>query len=82
MDLSTISHAPPRSAAEPLPTAGSARYLWSISLVAAVGGFLFGYDLSLISGAVIFLKQEWSLTAVGVGAVMSSALLGCPVGPL
>ena len=27
-------------------------------MVVAVGGFLFGYDLSLISGAVIFLKQE------------------------
>jgi hypothetical protein len=41
---------------------GDAFYLYTVSLVAATGGFLFGYDLSLISGAVIFLKQEWALS--------------------
>jgi sugar porter (SP) family MFS transporter len=57
-------------------------YLYLITLVAAVGGFLFGYDLSLISGAVIFLKAEWNLTPFWVGAVTGSAILGCPFGPL
>jgi len=51
-------------------------------LVAAVGGFLFGYDLSLISGAILFLKEEWALSPFWVGAVMGSAILGCPFGPL
>jgi sugar porter (SP) family MFS transporter len=58
------------------------RYLYLITLVAAVGGFLFGYDLSLISGAVIFLKAEWNLSPFWVGAVTGSAILGCPFGPL
>jgi MFS family permease len=53
-----------------------------ITLVAAVGGFLFGYDLSLISGAIIFLKEEWNLSPFWVGAVTGSAILGCPFGPL
>jgi sugar porter (SP) family MFS transporter len=53
-----------------------------ITLIAAVGGFLFGYDLSLISGAIIFLKKEWSLSPFWMGAVTGSAILGCPFGPL
>jgi len=57
-------------------------YLYLVVLVAAVGGFLFGYDLSLISGAIIFLKTEFALTPGWVGLVMGSAILGCPFGPL
>jgi sugar porter (SP) family MFS transporter len=57
-------------------------YLYMIVMVAAVGGFLFGYDLSLISGAIIFLKTEFALTPFWFGAVTGSAILGCPFGPL
>jgi sugar porter (SP) family MFS transporter len=57
-------------------------YLYMIVLIAAVGGFLFGYDLSLISGAVIFLETEFALTPFWFGAVTASAVLGCPFGPL
>ena len=60
----------------------SVTYLYLIVLVAAVGGFLFGYDLSLISGAIVFLKQEFALTPFWFGAVAGSAILGCPFGPL
>ncbi len=69
-----------KAAVEALP-AGT-RYLYLITLVAAVGGFLFGYDLSLISGAIIFLKAEWSLSPFWMGAITGSAILGCPFGPL
>ena len=47
---------------------GSALYLYTIVLIAAVGGFLFGYDLSLISGAVIFSEDGICAYAVLVGA--------------
>ena len=57
-------------------------YLYMIVLVAAVGGFLFGYDLSLISGAIIFLETQFELTPFWYGVVMGSAILGCPFGPL
>ena len=53
-----------------------------MTFVAAVGGFLFGYDLSLISGAMIFLKAEWHLTPFWLGVVTGGAILGCPFGPL
>ena len=58
----------------------SAAYLYAIVMVAAVGGFLFGYDLSLISGAIIFLKTEFALTPFWFGVVAGSAILGCPFG--
>ena len=57
-------------------------YLYRVSLVAALGGFLFGYDLSLISGAILFLEEEFALSPYWVGMVTGSAILGCPFGPL
>lgn len=74
----------PNDAIEPLPSESgvSIVYLYLIVLVAAVGGFLFGYDLSLISGAIVFLKTDFSLTPGWVGVVVGSAVLGCPFGPL
>jgi sugar porter (SP) family MFS transporter len=53
-----------------------------IATVAAVGGFLFGYDLSIISGAMLFLKPEFGLTPDQVGLAIGSALLGCMAGPI
>jgi len=69
-------------------TAGSAAaasspiYVYLISLVAAVGGFLFGYDLSIISGAVLFLNKEFNLTAFQLGLMVGCASLGYIPGPL
>jgi sugar porter (SP) family MFS transporter len=53
-----------------------------IATVAAVGGFLFGYDLSIISGAMLFVRPEFDLTPGQVGLAIGSALLGCMAGPL
>ncbi|NQT37418.1 MAG: MFS transporter [Planctomycetes bacterium] len=57
-------------------------YLYLVSLVAAVGGFLFGYDLSIISGALPFLKSHFSLDSAGEGWATSSAILGSMMGPV
>ncbi|MGO1226064.1 sugar porter family MFS transporter [Brachybacterium sp. AOP42-C2-15] len=51
-----------------------------ISVAAAVGGFLFGFDTSVINGAVNALSDEFSLGAGLTGFAVSSALLGCAVG--
>lgn len=51
-----------------------------ISIAAAVGGFLFGFDTSVINGAVSALSDEFSLGAGLTGFAVSSALIGCAVG--
>lgn len=56
-------------------------YAFSIAFVAAVGGFLFGYDLAIISGAQVYLREQFSLTGASFGFVTSSAVLGCMAGP-
>jgi len=64
-------------------TSGCSRFrLYMIALVAATGGFLFGYDLSIISGALIFLEEHFQLDSSGTGFAMSSAILGSIAGPL
>ena len=58
-------------------------YVWMISLVAALGGLLFGYDWVVISGAKIFYEKHFHLTtAVLEGWATSCALVGCLVGSL
>lgn len=57
-------------------------YLYLVVIVAAVGGFLFGYDLQIISAALIFLTSEFQLSPNAVGFAAGSALIGCLLGPL
>src|SRR5688572_1947710 len=51
-----------------------------VASAAAVGGFLFGYDTSVINGTVDALEETFNLNSVVLGFVVSSALLGCAVG--
>ncbi|TDC89370.1 sugar porter family MFS transporter [Actinomadura sp. 7K507] len=51
-----------------------------LATAAAVGGFLFGFDSSVINGAVDAIESEWDLGSFVVGFVVSSALLGCAAG--
>ena len=56
-------------------------YPYLVALVAAVGGFLFGFDLSIVSGAQIFLKKQFQLSPEALGFACSCAMLGCMLGP-
>jgi SP family sugar:H+ symporter-like MFS transporter len=51
-----------------------------ISLVAALGGFLFGFDSGVINGTVDALQSEFNSDEVGTGFNVASMLLGCAVG--
>lgn len=55
-------------------------YLILISTATALGGLLFGFDISVISGTVPFLEDYFSLDAAAKGWVVSSALAGCIIG--
>ena len=56
------------------------RYVWTISLVAALGGLLFGYDTGVISGAIGLLEKKFVLNPAMVGWAASCALIGCIFG--
>jgi SP family sugar:H+ symporter-like MFS transporter len=51
-----------------------------LSIAAAVGGFLFGFDSSVINGAVDSVQHDFGLNAVVTGFVVAIALLGCAAG--
>ena len=51
-----------------------------LSVAAAVGGFLFGFDSSVINGAVDSISTDFGLNEVITGFVVAIALLGCAVG--
>lgn len=65
---------------------GSRAYLFSIVLVAIIGGLLFGYDTAVVSGAEKALQEFFrsglgdAYTAGWHGFTASSALLGCVIG--
>ena len=58
-------------------------YIFGISIVAALGGLMFGYDWVVIGGAELFYEKYFKLaTAFQVGWAMSSALIGALVGAM
>ncbi len=60
--------------------AGSPTYVFLVTIVAALGGLLFGYDTGVINGAIGPLKTYFNLNEVREGWTMGCALLGCALG--
>ena len=60
---------------------GDKVYVLLVSVVAATGGFLFGYDLAVVSGAIIFLQKQFALSTYQVGFAIGSAQIGCIFAP-
>lgn len=56
------------------------RFYIVIAIVAAFSGILFGYDTGVISGAILFIKKEFSLSPQMNGLVVSSVLIGAFIG--
>ncbi|QJU52866.1 sugar porter family MFS transporter [Herbiconiux sp. KACC 21604] len=58
------------------------RKVIALSIAAALGGFLFGFDSSVINGAVKAIEEDFDLGSLPLlsGFTVASALLGCAVG--
>jgi len=53
-----------------------------ITLIATLGGFLFGFDSGVINGTIKGFRTEFNLSDAETGWAVSSMLLGCAVGAL
>lgn len=57
-------------------------FLLRCTLVAALGGFLFGFETAVISGAEKIIQKLWSLTPFLQGFTIASSLIGTVIGSL
>jgi len=65
-----------------MPAKYNTPYILGISFISALGGYLFGFDFAVISGALPFLREQFALTAWWEGFLTGSLALGCIVGCL
>ena len=61
-------------------TSGSVLYLWLICLGATFGGFLFGYDVVVVSGVIPQVVKQFGLTSAQLGLLVSCVLWACAIG--
>ena len=61
-------------------SAGNLLFVTLISIVSAMGGFLFGYETVVIAGTISLVKQQFAFSAFMEGWFVSSGLMGCVLG--
>ena len=59
---------------------GRNRFVYIAAAIAALGGLLFGFDTGIISGALLFIREDLGLSAFLQSAVVSAILVGTIVG--
>lgn len=62
------------------PIAKSPLYVLFLASIAAISGFLFGFDTAVINGVLLFLRQQFGLSNLATEVAASSLLLGCLLG--
>ncbi|QKG21404.1 sugar porter family MFS transporter [Actinomadura verrucosospora] len=58
------------------------RKIWLWAVLIAVGGFLFGFDTGVISGALLYIKTDFGLNSFEQSSVVSVLVLGAMVGAM
>lgn len=56
--------------------------LYLVAFIVALGGLLSGFDTGVISGALLFIKDEWNLNDYMQGILVSSTLVGATIGAI
>ena len=80
MRASRIARATPQLVAEAAEAAARRRRVILFSTIAALGGFLFGYDTAVINGAVGAVQAHYQAGPLALGAAVASALIGSAIG--
>jgi SP family galactose:H+ symporter-like MFS transporter len=62
--------------------AGGRAFVYAAAGIAALGGLLFGYDTGVISGAELFLKNDFPLSTFALEVIVSGVLAGAAAGSL
>lgn len=79
----TIDKRPPTASAVTADHEDPRTFLFRLTMVASLGGLLFGFDTGVISGALVYLHETFQLTAVTEGLVVTSLLFpGATAGAL
>jgi sugar porter (SP) family MFS transporter len=73
---STTEQAPPVPGGRPQHLT----YVIFIAAAAAMGGFLFGYDSSVINGAVVAIRKRYDVASAVLAQVIAAALIGSAIG--
>jgi len=60
--------------------ANSNRFVYIAAAISAFGGMLFGYDTGVVSGAILFIQQDFALSPTLEEIVVSSVVLGAVLG--
>ena len=60
--------------------AKSGAFVFTISAVSALAGLLFGYDTGVISGAILFVQEDFNLSTFREEVVVGAVLLGAMIG--
>ena len=55
-------------------------YVIFVTVIAAIGGLLFGFDTAIVAGATRYLKDQFALSSLQEGWAVSVVLIGCMFG--
>jgi sugar porter (SP) family MFS transporter len=55
-------------------------YVIAVTVVAAIGGLIFGFDTAIVAGATRYMKEQFSLNSLQEGWAVSVVLIGCMFG--
>ena len=55
-------------------------WLYVIAVVASLGGLLSGFDTGVVSGALLFINETWTISPFEQGWIVSAAIVGAVIG--
>ena len=55
-------------------------WIYIIAAIASLGGLLAGFDMGVISGALLYIKADWEMSPILQGWLVSSAIVGSMIG--